>query len=99
MSGGRSWSKRDHLRRMDESGRFTFTREPVMDEASTSGAERFVQLTRSKGSYQTLLKAGLTDDEIGVTRFEHSVNEAYAVTGAPTTLSFSWRVRLGCTPS
>ena len=42
----------------------------MFDEATVGGAERFVALLRSQGSYQGLIKAGLTDDDIGVPAFE-----------------------------
>ena len=53
---------------------------------------------RSQGSYQGLLRLGMTDDELGATDFEREVHAAFAA-GASPGLSFSWRVRLGVTPS
>ena len=38
-------------------------------------------LLRSQGSYQGLIKAGLTDDDIGVPAFETVVADAYAAAG------------------
>jgi SAM-dependent methyltransferase len=106
MPGGvRSWSKRQHLDRLDASGHFAFTRELVFDEPATvaedngRNAERFVALMRSQGSYQGLLRLGLTDDELGATDFERAVHEGFADAGASPGLSFSWRVRLGVTPA
>ncbi|HEX4980303.1 MAG TPA: class I SAM-dependent methyltransferase [Ilumatobacteraceae bacterium] len=107
MPGGvRSWSKRQHLDRLDASGHFAFTRELLFDEPAPAGddegndrtAERFVALMRSQGSYQGLLRLGLTDDELGATDFEREVHAGYARAGASPGLSFSWRVRLGVTP-
>jgi SAM-dependent methyltransferase len=105
MPGGvRSWSKRQHLERLDASGHFAFTRELVFDEPATTGdrgddgAERFVALMRSQGSYQGLLRLDMTDDELGATDFEREVRSAFAVAEASPGLSFSWRVRLGVTP-
>jgi hypothetical protein len=107
MPGGvRSWSKRQHLDRLDASGHFAFTRELVFDEPTAagddegdgSGAERFVALMHSQGSYQGLLRLGLTDDDLGATEFEREVHAAFADAGASPGLSFSWRVRLGVTP-
>ena len=54
---------------------------------------------RSQGSYQGLLRLGMTDDELGVTDFEREVHAAFAAAGATPGLSFSWRVRLGVTPT
>ena len=98
MVGGRSWSKRDHLRRLRDSGRFAYTRELLLDHDVAGGAGRFVDILRSQGSYQGLVKVGLTDDEIGVPRFVVDVVAAFADAGAPPTMTFSYRVRLGVTP-
>jgi SAM-dependent methyltransferase len=94
--GIRSWSKSQHLERMQRSGHFRFCRELLFDEPSEGSADRFVALLRSQGSYQGLIRRGLTDDDLGVTQFETSVRDAYAVPDAPSRLWFSWRVRLGC---
>ena len=94
--GVRSWSKSAHLERLRESGRFAFVREVVLDDdvdlAGELVADRFVALQRSQGSYQGLRRAGLTDDEIGLTEFER---DARAALGTARALSFCWRVRLG----
>ncbi len=100
MPGGvRSWSKSEHLGRMQQSGLFSFTRELVFDAPlGESSAERFVALLRSQGSYQALAKAGLTDEEIGADVFERDVLTGFASSverGHTPRMSFSWRVRLG----
>lgn len=101
MSGGvRSWSKSEHLSRMQASGLFSFTRELAFDAPlpGESSAERFVSLLRSQGSYQALAKAGLTDEEIGADEFERDVLRGFALSttgGHAPRISFSWRVRLG----
>ena len=103
--GVRSWSKSQHLDRLIACGRFAFTRELVFDEPAAApdgigggGAERFVALMRSQGSYQGLLKLGMTDDELGASDFDREVRGAFAAAESNTGLSFSWRVRLGVTP-
>lgn len=100
MPGGiRSWSKGQHLERLEQSRHFAFTREIVFDEVSGGGADRFIGLMRSQGSYQSMRRLGLEDDEMGVTDFEREVLDAYArmTVGMAPELSFSWRVRLGVT--
>ena len=77
MPGGRSWPKREHLANIQRSGWFGYCRELVFDEPAGGGAERFVALLRSQGSYQGLIKAGLTDDDLGVPAFETAVADAY----------------------
>jgi hypothetical protein len=63
------------------------------------GADRFVALMRSQGSYQGLRRLGLSDAAIGADDFERDVRSAFAGAQAPAGLSFSWRVRLGVTPT
>ena len=99
MPGGtRSWAKREHLDRMRGSGRFAFTRELVFDHETTGGADAFGAVLRSQGSFQHLVKAGLTDADIGVPAFEAAVRAAFATVPEPATLAYSYRVRLGITP-
>jgi hypothetical protein len=93
----RSWSKRDHLRRLQASGHYAYAREVLMDQDVSGGADAFVAVLRSQGSYQDLGKAGLTDDDIGVPAFATAVTAAFAAAG-PAALSFSYRARLGVTP-
>ena len=95
----RSWSKSQHLDRLVSSGYFAFSRELVFDEPIEGGAERFVALMRSQGSYQGLRRLGLTDDDLGSATFEREVYEAFSDVGSFPGLSFSWRVRLGVTPT
>jgi SAM-dependent methyltransferase len=95
----RSWSKSQHLDRLISSGYFAFCRELVFDEPIEGGANRFVDLIRSQGSYQGLRRLGLTDDDLGEAEFEREVYEAFADAASFPGLSFSWRVRLGVTPA
>ena len=100
MPGGvQSWSKSEHLDRIQQSGHFVFSRELVFDQPSGGDADRFIALMRSQGSYQTLRRLGLSDDEMGASEFERQVRSAYARVDPSTLprLSFSWRVRLGLT--
>jgi SAM-dependent methyltransferase len=98
MPGGvRSWSKRGHLDRITASGSFAFVREVVFDQPVDGGAERFVGLMRSQGSYQGLRRTGLSDLDLGTDDFEREVRDAFAAAPAFPGLSFSWRARLGVT--
>jgi len=97
MPGGvRSWSKREHLARMRSSGHFAYTREVVMSDVVVGGTDRFIALMRSQGSYQGLLRAGLTDDEIGMTAFVEVVDAAPG--GSDGRMVCCWRIRLGVRP-
>jgi SAM-dependent methyltransferase len=96
--GVRSWSKGGHLGRMAASGLFAATREIVLHEVAGGGADRFVALMRSQGSYQQLRRLGLSDDDLGMGELERAVRAGYAEIPVPGPLSLSWRVRLGVTP-
>lgn len=95
--GAKSWPKAQHLERLKSSGHFAFTRELTFNQAVSGGAERFVALMSSQGSYQALSRLGLSDEDIGVTQFRHEVDVAFREHGPFPGLSFSWRVRLGVT--
>jgi len=89
----RSWDKHQHMERMRESGRFRLTKEIVLHHVEQGGAERLVGLELSQGGVATLLKNGVSEDEIGITALREA---AYAVLGdAIMPWYFSYRVRLG----
>lgn len=98
-SGLRSWSKGGHLERMTRSGLFGFTREIALSSPVDGGADRFRALMYSQGSYQGLRRRGLTEDEIGATRFDSDVQAAFSQAPSLPGLSFTWRVRLGVKPA
>jgi SAM-dependent methyltransferase len=96
--GVTSWSKSKHLENITTSGHFSLTRELLfasVDRSESYPAERFVALLRSQGSYQGLVRRGLSDADIGADVFEADARGAYALVKDPSPLSFSWRVRLG----
>lgn len=96
LPGGlKSWSKSEHLARIEASGRFAYARELALSEAVEGGEERFVALMLSQGSYQGLRRRGLSDDDIGASDFERQVRSAFAEARSFAGLSFTWRVRLG----
>jgi SAM-dependent methyltransferase len=97
--GLRSWSKSGHLDRMERSGHFSYTREIALSEAVEGGAERFCALMYSQGSFQGLRRRGLSDDEIGATDFERRAQAAFAQAANFSSLSFTWRARIGLKPS
>jgi SAM-dependent methyltransferase len=93
--GARSWSKGEHLERIIASGHFGFTRELLFNQAVPGGAERFVALMYSQGSYQALRRVGMSDEDIGETQFRYDVDVAFRDAASSPGLSFSWRARLG----
>jgi SAM-dependent methyltransferase len=93
--GVRRWDKERHLQRMTESGAFTWTREVVLHAIEPGSAARFVDLLRSQGDLQTVVKHGYTEEQLGVTAFH---DECVAAVGAgPRDIVSTYRVRLGVT--
>ncbi len=89
------WSKKQHLDRMRDSGRFRFAREIAVHHTEAGDAERLVQLALSQGSVSTLLRRGVTDEEIGLDRLRQAVRGALGDRTVPW--YFCYRVRLGIT--
>jgi len=89
------WSKKQHLDRMRDSGRFRFIREIAVHHTEAGDAERLIQLALSQGSVSTLLRRGVTDEEIGLDRLREAVRGALGDRTVPW--YFSYRVRLGIT--
>src|SRR5208283_2142966 len=61
------WNKRAHLERLRQSGRFRYVKEAVLHHVESGGAERLVGLALSQGEIASLLKHGISEDEIGIT--------------------------------
>lgn len=91
--GVRSWSKDAHLRRMQASGRFAWCHEVALHRVEDADAARFVGLLRSQGDHQTLVRAGLDDELLGVTQVEEAARVAFG--GGNRPLLFTWRARIG----
>jgi SAM-dependent methyltransferase len=89
----RYWDKHSHLERMRESGLFRATREILLEHVEQGGAERFIGLELSQGGVATLLKNGVSEDEIGITALRESARRLF---GKSTALwHFSYRARVG----
>ncbi len=91
--GLKRWSKDQHLSRMRASGCFRLTKEIAVHSVESGNAERYVGLAMSQGSLQTLLKAGISEQEIGLTAFRATA--ARLLGDAPGPWYFTYRVRLG----
>jgi len=94
-SGVRSWAKDEHLGRMHASGEFRWSREVTAHSIEDGDRTRFVDLLRSQGDFQTLVKHGLDEDTLGVTTLWSEVRDALAPESHP--FLFSWRARIGVT--
>lgn len=85
------WDKASHAARMRESGRFRFVRESLLHHVDDGDGERFAGLLRSQGGVMDLLKAGRSDEELGITELEHLTRSELA----PGPWYWSARVRIG----
>jgi len=87
------WEKHQHLSRMRASGLFRASKEIVMHNVEQGGAERLVGLELSQGGVATLVKSGMSENEIGVTALRESAHRLLGDAIVPW--YFSYRVRLG----
>jgi len=87
------WPKEGHLQRMQQSGRFRYAREILICNVETGNADRYAGLAMSFGSAQTLLKAGMTQSQIGMAAFKRKVHRLLGPTPRPW--YFSYRLRVG----
>ena len=91
--GVKSWSKEQHLTRMQESGQFRYVKELVVHQIEEGNAERFIGLTLSYGIARYLKQRYLTEQEVGL---DHLRRVAQDFIGPePIPWYFSYRVRLG----
>ena len=91
-SGIKFHEKSGHLDRMKFSGAFRWAREILLHHEDEGDAARLVGLMFSQGSVQTVLKAGVSEEEIGITRLRDM-----ATTLMPRKKRWLWcsRVRIG----
>ncbi len=87
------WSKDQHLQRMRDSGRFTFTKEIAVHSVEQGNAERLVGIALSQGTVQTVIKNGVTAQEMGLDAFRESVQRILGQ--EPRPWYFTYRVRIG----
>lgn len=87
------WHKHQHLERMSASGCFRYTKEVVLHHTESGNAGRLIGLLLSQGSVMTLLRKGLTEQELGLTEFREKVQQALG--DIPATWYFTSRLRYG----
>lgn len=87
------WSKDGHLQRIKQSGRFSYVKEVQVHSVEQGNADRLVGLAFSQGGLQSLLKAGLSEDEAGLSSLRKVAHRA--IGDAPIPWYFSYRVRIG----
>jgi hypothetical protein len=87
------WNKSDHLQRMRESGVFRFTREITFHHLEEGSADRLVRLLLSQGGIANLIKRGVSEDQIGITRLREVCQQVLGDARVP--FYWSYRARLG----
>jgi len=88
-----AWDKREHLERMRASGHFRFTKEILLHHVEQGSAERLVGLALSQGQLATLLKAGASEQEIGITALRDIAHHLLGDTAVQW--YWSYRMRVG----
>jgi len=91
--GLRRWAKAEHLTRMRESGQFRFVKEVTVHHSEVGDADRLIGMARSQGSVATLLKMGISEQEMGLADFAAVARRTLGDTKGPWL--FSYRVRIG----
>lgn len=74
----RKWDRMEHLPRMRASGCFRHLRELSVHHVEEGNAERLIGLAMSDGFVRGLMKAGVGEDELGLSRFR---SEASGILG------------------
>jgi ubiquinone/menaquinone biosynthesis C-methylase UbiE len=87
------WNKGEHLQRMRKSGRFRYVKEVVLHHVEEGGAERLVGLALSQGEIASLLKHGISEDEIGITALRETARRILGDSIVPW--YWSYRLRMG----
>ncbi len=68
---------------MRESGRFRFVKEAAVHHVDLCNAERHVGLLLSQGFIMALLRAGVTEDELGITQLRAVTERTLGVQPKP----------------
>ena len=88
--GVRRWSKDQHLSRIQGSGLFGFTKEIFCHSVENGDAQRLVGLVKSQGTVASLLKHGLSEEEIGISDLRRTAERILG----DRTLSWFWSYRI-----
>jgi ubiquinone/menaquinone biosynthesis C-methylase UbiE len=89
----KSWPKHQHLDNIRCSGCFRSTRESTFHKIEPGNAERLIGLARSQGSVAALLKAGVSEEEIGLVELRKTGQRILVNRQVPW--FWSYRVRIG----
>jgi SAM-dependent methyltransferase len=89
----RAWDKREHLEHIRASGHFHLAKEILFHHVEFGGVERLVGLEMSQGRLAALLKAGASEDEIGITQLRAAAQRILGDAIVPW--HWSYRARVG----
>jgi SAM-dependent methyltransferase len=89
----RQWDKEGHLARMRASGRFRHVFECLLSHRDAGGAERLVGVFMSQGYVRSLLKRGLSEDDLHVPRLREAASGSFG--RSESVWHWSARVRIG----
>lgn len=91
--GVRQWDKAGHFARMQASNRFRFLKDTAVHHQDDGNAERLVGLFLSQGYVMALLRAGVSEHELGLPELRTLANKFLG--NQPRPFLWSARVRLG----
>ena len=89
----RQWPKEQHLKQIKASGRFRYAREITLHQVEPGDAQRLVGIALSQGGVAALLRAGISEDEIGLAHLRALAERLLGGRSVP--FYFSYRVRVG----
>jgi ubiquinone/menaquinone biosynthesis C-methylase UbiE len=89
----KAWPKGQHLESIRQSGLFRIARESTFHKIESGNSERLAGLVRSQGSVAALLKAGVSEAEIGLIELRETGQRLLG--DRPVPWFWSYRVRIG----
>ena len=87
------WQKHEHLARMQNSGCFRYAKEVVAHHTDQGNPERLIGLMMSQGSVMTLIKNGISENQLGIDVFKQKVTRVLG--NEMQTWYWSSRIRYG----
>jgi hypothetical protein len=92
-AGLRQWDKDGHLKRMEDSGRFRYTKEVLAHHQDEGNADRLVGLLLSQGYVQSVLRSGIEEAALGIDTLRNTAQ--HELGDAPRPFIWSARIRVG----
>lgn len=87
------WDKEQYLHQMAASGKFTHTEECHIDNVEQANLERIVGINLSQADTQTLLKHGLSEEEIGLSTLRTQLEMILGNESIP--MHVTYHIRIG----